>query len=62
MSEHAEQQHRRGLKIVVQLVGFAIGIGLLAGAVLLIRYGHVRFPYREDETRGGSGLPNFGKE
>jgi len=35
---------------------------LIAGAVLLIRYGHVRYPYSEDATRHGSALPNFGKE
>ncbi len=44
------------------LIGIAASILLIAAAVLLIRYGHVRFPYVEDETRQSSHLPNFGKE
>ena len=47
---------------VWHLLGVATAILLIAGAVLLIRYGHVRYPYVEDEARGGSSLPNFGKE
>ncbi|MGD2140648.1 MAG: phosphate-starvation-inducible PsiE family protein [Burkholderiales bacterium] len=47
---------------VWHLLGISGAILLIAAAVLLIRYGHVRFPYKEDETRGGSSLPNFGKE
>jgi len=47
---------------VWHLIGVATSILLIAGAVLLIRYGHVRFPYKEDATRHGSSLPNFGKE
>ena len=44
------------------LIGVASSILLIALAVLVIRYGHVRYPYREDETRQSSNLPNFGKE
>ena len=47
---------------VLHLLAVAAAILLIAGAVLLIRYGHVRFPYHEDETRSSSHLPNFGKE
>ena len=47
---------------VWHLIGVATAILLIAGAVLLIRYGHVRYPYSEDTTRKGSSLPNFGKE
>lgn len=47
---------------VWHLIGVATSILLIAGAVLLIRYGHVRYPYRGDETRQSSNLPNFGKE
>ncbi len=47
---------------VWHLIGVATSILLIAGAVLLIRYGHVRYPYREDGTRQSSNLPNFGKE
>lgn len=36
---------------------------LIALAVLVIRYGHVRFPYAEDATRKGSGeQPGFRRE
>jgi protein PsiE len=36
---------------------------LIALAVLVIRYGHVRFPYAEDERRTGStSQPGYGKE
>jgi protein PsiE len=36
---------------------------LIALAVLVIRYGHVRFPYAEDAVRPGSGVqPGFRKE
>ena len=47
---------------VWHLIGVATSILLIAGAVLLIRYGHVRYPDREDGTRQSSNLPNFGKE
>ena len=47
---------------VWRMTGIAGSILLLAAAVLLIRYGHVRFPYKEDETRQTTNLPNFGKE
>jgi protein PsiE len=47
---------------VWHMIGIAASILLIAGAVLLIRYGHVRFPYGEDENRQSSYLPNFGKE
>ncbi len=47
---------------VWHIMGIAASILLIAGAVLLIRYGHVRFPYSEDENRQTSHLPNFGKE
>jgi protein PsiE len=47
---------------VWHIIGIAASILLIAGAVLLIRYGHVRFPYTEDENRQSSHLPNFGKE
>jgi protein PsiE len=47
---------------VWHIMGIAVSILLIAGAVLLIRYGHVRFPYNEDENRQSSHLPNFGKE
>jgi protein PsiE len=47
---------------VWHLLGVAAAILLIAAAVLLIRYGHVRFPYHEDERRSSSHLPNFGKE
>lgn len=44
------------------LIGVATAILLIAGAVLLIRYGHVRYPYTEDTARRSSSSPNFGKE
>ena len=47
---------------VWHLMGVAASILLIAGAVLLIRYGHVRYPYTEDTGRHSSSLPNFGKE
>ena len=47
---------------VWHLIGVATAILLIAGAVLLIRFGHVRYPYKEDATRQDSSLPNFGKE
>lgn len=47
---------------VWHLIGISGSILLLAGAVLVIRYGHVRFPYEEDDKRLASHLPNFGKE
>lgn len=42
---------------VWRMLGVALSIVLLAGAVLAIRYGHVRYPYLEDGTstrRAGS--------
>ena len=47
---------------VWHLLGVAGAILMIAGAVLLIRYGHVRYPYHEDDRRSSSHLPNFGKE
>jgi len=47
---------------VWHLLGVAAAILMIAGAVLLIRYGHVRYPYHEDDRRSSSHLPNFGKE
>ena len=47
---------------VLHLIGVATSILLIAVAVLLIRYGHVRYPYTEDVGRQGSSLPNFGKQ
>ncbi len=47
---------------VWHLIGVSAAILLIAGAVLLIRYGHVRYPYTEDTARHGSHLPNYGKE
>lgn len=35
---------------------------LIALAVLLIRYGHVRFPYTEDAGRKSGMQPQYGKE
>ena len=35
---------------------------LIALAVLLIRYGHVRFPYTEDAVRKSGTQPQYGKE
>lgn len=35
---------------------------LIALAVLLIRYGHVRFPYAEDATRPSAARAQYGKE
>lgn len=47
---------------VWHLIGISASILLIAGAVLLIRYGHVRYPYLEDETRQSPSLTNVGKE
>jgi protein PsiE len=47
---------------VWHLIGVSAAILLIAGAVLLIRYGHVRYPYSEDTARHGSHLPSYGKE
>jgi len=47
---------------VWHLIGVSAAILLIAAAVLLIRYGHVRYPYGEDTARHGSHLPNYGKE
>ncbi len=35
---------------------------LISLAVLVIRYGHVRFPYSEDAVRPGGEQPGFRKE
>ncbi len=35
---------------VWRMLGVSSSIVLLAAAVLAIRYGHVRYPYKEDET------------
>ena len=35
---------------------------LIAVAVLIIRYGHVRFPYAEDAARLADGKPQYGRE
>jgi protein PsiE len=47
---------------VWHLIGVSAAILLIAAAVLLIRYGHVRYPYGEDTARHSSHLPNYGKE
>lgn len=47
---------------VWRMLGVSASILLLAGAVLLIRYGHVRFPYAEDATRLTGHIPQYGKE
>lgn len=35
---------------------------LISLAVLLIRYGHVRYPYVEDGGRAGGNQPDYGKQ
>ena len=35
---------------------------LIALAVLVIRYGHVRYPYAEDAGRSGGDQPGYGKQ
>lgn len=47
---------------VWHLIAVSAAILMIAGAVLLIRYGHVRYPYTEDTARHSSSLPNYGKE
>lgn len=47
---------------VWRMLGVSASILLLASAVLLIRYGHVRYPYSEDATRLGGHMPQYGKE
>lgn len=44
-----------------RMLAVALGILLLTLGVLLIRYGHVRFPYREDIEAGDAAKP-FVKE
>lgn len=44
------------------MIGVAGSILLIAIAVLVIRFGHVNFPYHEDDNKPPSHLPNFGKE
>jgi protein PsiE len=46
----------------LRMLGVSSSILLLAGAVLLIRYGHVRFPYAEDATRLAGYQPSPGKD
>lgn len=41
----------------MQMLAVVAAILILAVAVLVIRYGHVRFPYREDESEGGAEKP-----
>lgn len=45
----------------MRMLAVVAAILILAVAVLVIRYGHVRFPYREDESEGGAEKP-FAKE
>ena len=47
---------------VWHMMGVAAAILLISVAVLVIRYGHVRFPYSEDDNAQPANLPNFGKE
>ena len=44
-----------------RMLSVAAAIFLLTLGVLAIRYGHVRFPYREDDSEGGGEKP-FVKE
>lgn len=37
---------------VWRMLAVAVAIGVLALSVLLIRYGHVRYPYSEDDAKG----------
>lgn len=37
---------------VWRMLAVAVAIGVLALSVLLIRYGHVRYPYSEDDAQG----------
>lgn len=36
-----------------ETVGYAVAIVLLAGAVLLVRYGHLKLPYPDNESSSG---------
>ena len=47
---------------VWHLIGVSAAILLISGAVLLLRYGHVRYPYKEDTARHGSHSPVIGKD
>ena len=47
---------------VWHLIGVSAAILLIAGAVLLLRYGHVRYPYGEDTARQGLHGPKYGKD
>ena len=37
---------------VWRMLAVAVAIGVLAVSVLLIRYGHVRYPYSDDDAKG----------
>ena len=43
---------------VWRMLAVAVAIGVLALSVLLIRYGHVRYPYSEDDAQGHIKQPN----
>lgn len=43
---------------VWRMLAVAVAIAVLALSVLLIRYGHVRFPYSEDDAKGDIHQPN----
>jgi len=48
---------------VWRMLAISGSVLLISVAVLVIRYGHVRFPYSEDAVRSGSGqTPGFRKE
>jgi protein PsiE len=47
---------------VWHLIGVSAAILLISGAVLLLRYGHVRYPYKEDTARHGSHSPVIDKD
>jgi len=44
-----------------RMVGVSGSIAMLALAVLVIRYGHVRFPYREDNVAARQPRARRGK-
>lgn len=48
--------------MVIAIMTVVAWVLLNAGAVMLIRYGHVHFPRVEDETLQTSHTPNSGKE
>jgi protein PsiE len=47
---------------VWRMLGVSGSILLLSAAVLLIRYGHVRYPYAEDAKLRDGTPPQYGKE